>query len=103
MLRFVSEALAAHDGLPELDFYRVLAAELRRYQAAHPQLAARFALFDLFRPRMARIAINKVRFAIGYGDARQRPVPALGTELDNPLFLAERARDPVPARAGDAR
>ena len=36
---------------------------------------------------MPRIAINKVRFAIGYGDAGERPVPALGTELDNPLYL----------------
>ncbi|MCX2698826.1 IucA/IucC family protein [Ochrobactrum chromiisoli] len=91
VLRFVSEALLAQDGYGELSFYSVLAARLRHYQKAHPELSERFALFDLFSPKMPRIAINRVRFAIGYGDANERPVPALGTELDNPLYLAETA------------
>ena len=99
VLRFVSDAVAEHDGLQELDFYHVLAAELRRYQATQPELAARFEKLDLFGPKMARIAINKVRFAIGYGDSRQRPVPTLGSALDNPLFLAERAAARTPAAA----
>ncbi|WP_274425623.1 IucA/IucC family protein [Chelativorans sp. YIM 93263] len=91
VLRFVSEALADHDGLDEHLFYATLAERLRRYQAEHPELAERFALFDLFQPKVPRIAINRVRFAIGYGDAGERPVPDLGTELDNPLYLAETA------------
>lgn len=91
VLRFVSEALVAQDGYGELSFYAVLATRLRRYQKAHPELSERFALFDLFSPKMPRIAINRVRLAIGYGDANERPIPALGTELDNPLYLAETA------------
>lgn len=87
VLRFVSAALADFDGLDEAVFYRVLADCIVSYQARHPELAERFRLFDLLQPKMPRIAINKVRFAIGYGDAGERPVPALGTELDNPLYL----------------
>ena len=51
----------------------------------NPELAERFALFDLFAAKIPRIAINKVRFAIGYGDSGERPLPDLGTPLDNPL------------------
>lgn len=91
VLRFLSEALADHDGLDETVFYATLAGRLRRYQAEHPELSERFALFDLFRPKVPRIAINRVRFAIGYGDAGERPLPDLGTDLDNPLHLAETA------------
>jgi aerobactin synthase len=87
VLRFVSAALADFDGFDEAVFYRVLADCVVRYQSRHPELAERFRLFDLLQPKMPRIAINKVRFAIGYGDAGERPVPALGTELDNPLYL----------------
>lgn len=91
VLRFLSEILAAHDGYDELKFYAILAARLRSYQDLHPELAERFAIFNLFLPGIPRIAINRVRLAVGYGDANERPVPALGTELNNPLHLAERA------------
>lgn len=85
VLRFLSEALAAYDRFDEKIFYAVLAKAIRRYQAENPELAERFALFDLFAPKIPRIAINKVRFAIGYGDAGERPLPDLGTPLENPL------------------
>jgi aerobactin synthase len=64
---------------------------LRFYQQSHPELAERYKIFDLFLPKIPRIAINRVRLAIGYGDTNERPVPALGTELNNPLYLAEMA------------
>ncbi len=90
VLRFLSDALASHDGLDETVFYRVLADRLRQYQESHPELAARYALFDLFQPEIPRIRINRVRFAIGYGDAGERPVPALGSALANPLHSVRR-------------
>ncbi|HSK41959.1 MAG TPA: IucA/IucC family C-terminal-domain containing protein, partial [Arenibaculum sp.] len=95
VLRFLSDLLARHDGFPEDAFYATLARVLRRYQAAHPELADRFALFDLFRPAMARVCINRVRFRIGYGDDALRPRPELGTDLANPLHRFD------PLRAGD--
>ncbi|WFT78584.1 IucA/IucC family protein [Methylobacterium sp. CB376] len=91
VLRFVSDALAQHDGLPEIRFYAALARVLRRYQAAHPDLAGRFALFDLFAPTVPRVCINRVRLALGYGASSQRPVPRTGSPLLNPLHRAEQA------------
>lgn len=91
VLRFLSDALETHDGFPEIRFYSALARSIRRYQGAHPELGERFALFDLFTAEVPRICINRVRLAIGYGDANRRPAPSLGTSLDNPLHLAERA------------
>lgn len=91
VLRFLSEALVAHDSYPELSFYTSLSARLRFYQQSHPELAERYKIFDLFLPKIPRMAINRVRLAIGYGDTNERPVPALGTELNNPLYLAEMA------------
>jgi len=93
VLRFLSDALASHDQLPEIAFYAALARCIRTYQARHPDLNARFATFDLFTPKVPRICINRVRLAIGYGDSNRRPVPSLGSELVNPLHLAERHLD----------
>jgi aerobactin synthase len=92
VLRFLSERLAAADGFPEEEFYAVLARVLRRYQAANPDLAPRFLLYDLFRPTMERVCINRARFRIGYGDAAQRPVPELGSDLANPLHRFDPVR-----------
>ncbi|MEH0070939.1 ferric iron reductase [Pannonibacter sp. Pt2-lr] len=85
VLRFFSARLEASGVLPEDRFYRLLADVLAAYMAAYPELAERHKMFDLFNPAMPRVCINKVRFAIGYGDAAQRPMPALGTDLRNPL------------------
>ncbi|GAA0530571.1 siderophore biosynthesis protein [Saccharopolyspora subtropica] len=42
--------LADHYDLAERDFWRLVREELRAYQARFPELAARFALFDVFTP-----------------------------------------------------
>lgn len=89
VLRFLSESLRSHDGFPEIAFYRTLASVLRDYQNRNPDLHDRFALFDLFAPRMLRVCINRARFKIGYGDAAGRPLPILGSDIANPLHLAE--------------
>lgn len=85
VLRFVSGALRESDGFPEERFHRLLAASLRAYVEAHPDLVTGGAR-DLFAPTFARVILNKVRFKIGYGDSAERPLPLLGDDLDNPLF-----------------
>ncbi|WP_417669048.1 IucA/IucC family protein [Roseibium sp.] len=85
VLRFFSARLAACGAITEPEFYRILGATLREHMAAHTALNDRFELFDLFTPTLPRVCINKVRFKIGYGDASERPLPALGTDLVNPL------------------
>lgn len=89
VLRFFSARLAACGVLAEDRFYALLSGVLQAYLKAHPELAERHRMFDLFNPAMPRVCINKVRFAIGYGDAAQRPLPALGTDLRNPLTCGE--------------
>ncbi|OHY82927.1 IucA/IucC family siderophore biosynthesis protein [Marinobacter sp. AC-23] len=84
-LRFLSPLLEEHLGFPERAFYQLLHARLKRYQLAHPELASSFAQFDLLRPSMERVCLNKVRFCIGYSDDAARPTPALGPALPNPL------------------
>lgn len=84
-LRFLSPLLEDRLGLPETRFYQLLYQCLHRYQREHPELARAFARFDLLRPAMERVCLNRVRFRIGYGDDAARPTPALGPELANPL------------------
>ncbi|MCP1198308.1 IucA/IucC family siderophore biosynthesis protein [Notoacmeibacter sp. MSK16QG-6] len=85
VLRFLSTSLAGRGLFGEERFYGLLRETLCSYAARHPELSDRFALFDLFQPKMPRVAINRVRFRIGYEDSAVRPLPARGTDLDNPL------------------
>lgn len=55
------------------------------YQASHPELKQRFELFDIFKPEIEKICVNRVRFKIGYGDSDQRPLPEIGEPIANPL------------------
>lgn len=85
VLRFLSASLARRGLLDESGFYAILRECLLKHAAEHPEMAERFAMFDLFDPKMPRVAINRVRFQIGYEDSATRPLPARGTYLDNPL------------------
>ncbi len=93
VLRFISSAAARAGVISEPAFYRLLAKVIRDYQAAHPELDARFRLFDLFQPTLPRVCINRVRFAIGYAESNARPLPAVGSALENPLHLGDPTRD----------
>lgn len=84
-LRFISPLIEEQCGLKEVDFYQLLAERLVAFQQAHPELEAHFQQFDLLRPEMERVCINRVRFRIGYADDAERPLPELGIPLNNPL------------------
>ncbi|WP_310621592.1 IucA/IucC family protein [Flexibacterium corallicola] len=90
LLRFFSAGLNRAGIIDEETFYAVLGSVLQQYMAEHEALAERFALFDLFTPTMAKVCINKVRFAVGYEDNAERPLPALGTDLHNPIYLTNK-------------
>ncbi|MCO1336436.1 IucA/IucC family siderophore biosynthesis protein [Microbulbifer sp. OS29] len=111
VLRYLSTQLMTECGLKELEFYQVLARVLRRYQASAIQdtasMAERFQQFNLFRPHIERVCINRVRLRQGYDDSAERPVPIVGGDLDNPLWLAEQEsqqhiRQPETASAVEA-
>ena len=86
-LRFVSPLLEDELGFPESRFYQLLAERLQHYQSCHPHLAEQFRRFDLFRPNMERVCLNRVRFRTGYSDDAERPRPELGPTLPNPLSV----------------
>ncbi|MCW3478336.1 hypothetical protein OL229_02005 [Neisseriaceae bacterium JH1-16] len=85
VFRFMASVLDDADVIAEPVFYRLLAERLRAYQAAHPELAERYALFDPFTADMPRLSLNRARFVAGYGDSAERPIHALGPTLPNPL------------------
>lgn len=101
-LRFLSDGLAAAGALPEIQFYALLARSLRAYQHEAGLPSGDYARYELFAPTLPRVCINKVRLAVGYGDAAARPLPALGTPLHNPLHLAE-TLEAVPWAGGPTR
>lgn len=98
VLRYLSAQLASDSAVDETDFYAILARVLRTYQQAHPELAARYAQFDLFRPQVERVCINRVRLKLGYDDSAQRPTPIVAGHIDNPLAQAQ-ARQVQPYKA----
>jgi len=93
VLRYLSAQLMAEIHLSELEFYGVLAGVLRRYQDSAiqelPYMKERFQQFNLFREHIERVCINRVRLRQGYDDSAERPVPIVGGDLNNPLWLAE--------------
>ncbi len=82
-LRYLSSIMAKYDNFSELDFYTVGAQVLSEYINQFPIGGAP----NILAPTFERVLINAVRFDIGYGDSAQRPVPKLGSELTNPLYL----------------
>lgn len=84
--RFLSPLYAKQLNISEARFYELLASKLFDYQQQHPQYAERFKLFDLFKQKVERVCLNKVRFVIGYEDNAERPLPTLESPMTNPIF-----------------
>ncbi|WP_058911392.1 aerobactin synthase IucC [Entomohabitans teleogrylli] len=89
VLRFISP-LMARLGVPEPRFYQLLAAVLSDYMQSHPQLAARFALFSLFKPQIIRVVLNPVKLTWPDQDSGSRMLPNYLENLQNPLWLVTR-------------
>lgn len=89
VLRFLSAALAADGSCNEDTFYRLLGEEVQSY--LREQNRAVPEALSLLRPEFERVLLNKVRFRIGYADSAERPLPALGAPLPNPIIHGLRA------------
>ncbi|MFF1904147.1 IucA/IucC family protein [Kitasatospora sp. NPDC058218] len=84
--RYLAPLLEAQTGLPEAEFWALLRAEILRYQERFPELRERFELFDLFRPRIDRLCLNRNRLLLdGYGDRPHRPHAARHGTVANVL------------------
>lgn len=89
VLRFISR-LTEQCSVSETRFYQLLAGVLQSYMAQHPQMAERFALFDLFKPQILRVVLNPVKLTFSEHDGGSRMLPNYLTDLDNPLYLVTR-------------
>ncbi|MEX3242568.1 aerobactin synthase IucC [Serratia quinivorans] len=86
VLRFISPLMQAC-GVSEARFYQLLAQVLEGYMAQHPEMAERFALFDLFKPQIIRVVLNPVKLTYSEQDGGSRMLPNYLQDLDNPLYL----------------
>lgn len=102
--RYLAEQLEASTGLAERRFWWLVRAQILAYQSRFPQLAERFALFDLLRPRFDKLCLNRNRLLLdGYADRPERPHAAtFGTvrnALDEVAGPAATRHDPTGATA----
>lgn len=94
VFRYMSVLLDKRSGVSEAAFWALAGESIRRYQARFPDMAERFAIFDLFADEYPRLCLNRVRlFTHGYADDDERPVPDFQGMVDNPLVHFDRKRD----------
>lgn len=87
--RYLAPLLERRLALPEAEFWGLLRAAVLAHQARFPELAERFALFDLFTPTIDRLCLNRNRLLLdGYRDRPERPHAAVYGRVANPLAAA---------------
>ncbi|MFC0141875.1 GNAT family N-acetyltransferase [Erwinia mallotivora] len=63
IFRFISAILDRSGTLPQARFWQAVADCVKEYQQAHPQLASKFARYDLFTPEFTRSCLNRLQLA----------------------------------------
>ncbi|MFT9849707.1 IucA/IucC family protein [Aneurinibacillus sp. REN35] len=87
-LRYLSNLMVNHALMDEKKFWGQLADEILAYQKKFPQLAERFALFDLFKPELTKLCLNRNRMVdYGYKDDGDRPHASEFGKVKNALYL----------------
>ncbi|MCY8032636.1 IucA/IucC family protein [Bacillus sonorensis] len=73
-LRYVANILENYDLLSEKHLWKALADAILDYQRQFPELQERFELFDLFKPELTKLCLNRNRMVdYGYKDGDDRP------------------------------
>ncbi len=90
IFRFISAILDESGILPEARFWQRVAQCVQDYQQAHPQLAHKFARYDLFAPTFARSCLNRLQLAnnqqmINLSDPAENL--KFAGELNNPIAV----------------
>jgi siderophore synthetase component len=84
--RYLADLLETRLDLPEPTFWHLCRDEIRAFQRRFPDLADRYAAFDLLRPEFPRICLNRNRLLLdGYADRPDRPHAAVHGLVPNPL------------------
>lgn len=91
VFRYMSVLLDQRSGLSENAFWALARDSVLSYQKRFPEMASRFATFDLFGDEYPRLCLNRVRlFTHGYADDDERPVPDFQGMVDNPLVAFDK-------------
>ncbi|WP_326591105.1 IucA/IucC family siderophore biosynthesis protein [Streptomyces brevispora] len=86
VFRFLSPLCEEQLGVPEAEFWSLVRAEILRHHARFPQLKDRFEMFDMLKPRIERLCLNRNRLHLdGYRDRPERPHAAIHGTVANPL------------------
>lgn len=102
VFRYLAELCERHLGLAERRFWALVRAEVLAYQARFPELAERFATFDLLAPELDRLCLNRNRLLLdGYADRPERPHAAVYGRVPNPLH--DPRVDAIPRRSPRSR
>ncbi len=84
--RYLAELFQRYFGVAEAEFWGMVRAEITGYHQRFPELADRFALFDLLGPDVERFGLNRNRLLVdGYRDRPERPHAARHGRVANPL------------------
>ncbi|MBK0870635.1 IucA/IucC family siderophore biosynthesis protein [Saccharopolyspora sp. HNM0986] len=84
--RYLAPLVEDHLGLAQQRFWEMVRDEVLNYQAKAPELADRFAMFDLLTPEIERLCLNRNRLLLdSYRDRPERPHAAVHGHVVNPL------------------
>lgn len=85
--RYLATIVEEHEGVTEQQFWSSVRNEIIRYQSQYPQLHDRFKLFDLLRPTVTKLTLNRNRmFDYGYEDDGDRPHASEYGKVRNALY-----------------
>ena len=85
-LRYLSDLLEEHHGLPEREFWSLARETILEYQRRFPELEDRYRTFDLLAPDFTRLCLNRNRLVdYGYADDDDRPHAAEFGRVTNAL------------------
>jgi siderophore synthetase component len=86
VFRYLAPLCEEQLGVPEVEFWSLVRAEIIRHQARFPELKERYEMFDLLTPRIERLCLNRNRLHLdGYRDRPDRPHAAVHGTVPNPL------------------
>jgi siderophore synthetase component len=87
--RYLAHICEQHLAVPGDTFWAMVRATIRTYREQFPDHTDRYALFDLGKPRIDRLCLNRNRLLDGYRDRPGRPHVESFGDVPNPLSTGD--------------